>query len=223
MHYLMDIKQQRRLSFIVIIIVCLAIILACQYPISHYSSGDVIFVDDFSESNDIWDTWEKPNESAVSFFEGGLIMIVSEPNLDIITTNSVSYPDVLIQTTAQKRFGTDDNAYGIVCRYLNDENYYGFFFFLDGYYGIVEVVGGEYKLISSENMEFDEGIYQGKGENSILAKCKNNTLTLSINGVEKASVFNKDLRAGKTGLITGSFSEADETAVLFDNFLVMVP
>jgi len=28
---------------------------------------------------------------------------------------------------------------------------------------------------------------------------------------------------GKSGLITGSFSGADETAVLFDNFLLLVP
>lgn len=216
-------NKQLPLHFIVIIVIYLAIILACQYSISPYSSGDVIFVDDFSETNEIWDIWEKPDESAVSFFEDGLIMIVSKPNLDIITTNNVSYPDVLIQTTAQKRLGTNDNAYGIVCRYLNDRNYYGFLISSDGYYGIVKVVEGEYELVSSENMEFDEGIHQGKGENSISAKCERNTLTISINGVEKASVYNNDLTAGKTGLITGSFSEVDETAVLFDNFIVMVP
>ena len=222
MHYLMD-KKQPPLHFIAIIVICLAIILACQFPMSPYSSGDVIFVDDFSEKNEIWDIWEKPDESAVSFFENGLIMIVSKPNLDIITTNNVSYPDVLIQTTAQKRLGSNDNAYGIVCRYLNDRNYYGFLISSDGYYGIVKVVEGEYELLSSENMEFDESIHQGKGENSISAKCERNTLTISINGVEKASVYNNDLTAGKTGLITGSFSEADETAVLFDNFIVMIP
>ena len=222
MHYLMD-KKQPPLHFIAIIVICLAIILACQFPMSPYSSGDVIFVDDFSEKNEIWDIWEKPDESAVSFFENGLIMIVSKPNLDIITTNNVSYPDVLIQTTAQKRLGSNDNAYGIVCRYLNDRNYYGFLISSDGYYGIVKVVEGEYELLSSENMEFDESIHQGKGENSISAKCERNTLTISINGVEKASVYNNDLTAGKTGLITGSFSEVDETAVLFDNFIVMIP
>ena len=222
MHYQTD-NKQLPLHFIAIIVFCLAIILACQFPISPYSSGDVIFVDDFSKKNEIWDIWEKPDESAVSFFENGLIMIVSKPNLDIITTNNVSYPDVLIQTTAQKRLGTNDNAYGIVCRYLNDRNYYGFLISSDGYYGIVKVVDGEYELLSSENMEFDESIHQGKGENSILAKCERNTLTISINGVEKASVYNNDLTAGKTGLITGSFSEADELAVLFDNFIVMVP
>ena len=222
MHYLMDIKQLR-MRFILIIIICLAILLACQFSLSPYSSGDVIFADDFSEKNEIWDIWEKPDESAVSFFEDGLIMIVSKPNLDIITINNVSYPDVLIQTTAQKRLGTSDNAYGIVCRYLNDKNYYGFLISSDGYYGIVKVIEGEYELLSSENMEFDESIQQGKGENSISAKCERNTLTISINGVEKASVYNNDLTAGKTGLITGSFSEVNETAVLFDNFIVMVP
>jgi hypothetical protein len=201
----------------------MATILACQFSVHQYSSGDVIFVDDFSTSNENWDIWEKSDESAVSFFEDGLIMIVSKPNLDIITTNNVSYPDVLIQTAAQKRLGTNDNAYGIVCRYLNDRNYYGFLISSDGYYGIIKVFEGDYKLLSSENLEFDEDIHQGKEENSILAKCEGNTLTLSINGIKKTSVIDGDLTTGKTGLITGSFSEADETAVLFDNFIVMVP
>ena len=215
--------NQRPLLFIFFVIFSLAIILACQFSILPRSSGDVIYVDDFSTSNENWDTWDKPDESIISFFEDGLIMIVSKPNLDIITTNKISYQDVLIQTTAKKRLGTNDNAYGIVCRYLNDRNYYGFLISSDGYYGIVKVVEGDYKLLSSENMEFYESIHQGREENNISAKCEGDTLTLSINGVEKSSVIDEDLAAGKSGLITGSFSEADETAVLFDNFLVTVP
>jgi len=222
-HFMID-ANQRPLFFILFLIsFCLVTILACQFSIPPYSSGDVIFVDDFSISNENWDIWEKSNESAVSFFEDGLIMIVSKPNLDIITTNYVSYPDILIQTTAHKRLGTNDNTYGIVCRYLNDKNYYGFLISSDGYYGIIKVVKGEYKMLSSENMEFDESIHQGKEENNISAICEGNNLTLLINGIEKASVIDEDLTMGKTGLITGSFSEADEIAVLFDNFIVKVP
>ena len=222
MRFLVD-TNQRPVLFIVSVIFFLTIILACQFFKLPYSSGDVIFTDDFSTSNENWDIWVKSDQSTVSFFEGGLIMMVSKPNLDIITTNKVSYSEMLIQTTARKRLGTNDNAYGIVCRYLNDRNYYGFLISSDGYYGIVKVVEGEYKLISSKNMEFDEDIHQGREENSIIAKCEGNTLTLSINGVEKISVIDEDLSTGKSGLIAGSFSEADETAVLFDDFLVMVP
>jgi len=222
MRFLVD-TNQRPLIFIVFVIFFLTIILACQFFKRPYSSGDIIFADDFSTSNENWDIWVRSDESTVSFFEGGLLMMVSKPNLDIITTNKVSYSEMLIQTTARKRLGTNDNAYGIVCRYLNDRNYYGFLISSDGYYGIVKVVEGEYKLLSSENMEFDESIHQGREENNILAKCEGNTLTLSINGVEKTSLIDEDPTTGKSGLITGSFSEADETAVLFNNFLVMVP
>ena len=222
MRFLVD-TNQRPVLFIVSVIFFLTIILACQFFKLPYSSGDVIFTDNFSTSNENWDIWVKSDQSTVSFFEGGLIMMVSKPNRDIITTNKVSYSEMLIQTTARKRLGTNDNAYGIVCRYLNDRNYYGFLISSDGYYGIVKVVEGEYKLISSKNMEFDEDIHQGREENSIIAKCEGNTLTLSINGVEKISVIDEDLSTGKSGLIAGSFSEADETAVLFDDFLVMVP
>jgi len=222
MRFLMD-TNQHPLLFIVYVIFFLTIMIACQFSKLPYSSRDVIFADDFSTSNENWDTWDKPDESAVSFFEDGLIMIVTKPNLDIITTNKISYPDVLIQTTAQKRLGVNDNANGIVCRYLNDRNYYAFLISSDRHYGIVKVVEGDYKLLSSENMEFDESIHQGREENSISAKCEGNTLTLLINGVEKTNVIDEDLTIRKTGLIIGSFSKVDETAVLFNNFIIVVP
>lgn len=216
-------KNKKTLLFKGTVIFCLAIILACQISTNPYASGDVIFEDDFSTSNKNWDTWEEPDESAVSFFEGGLIMIVSKPNLDIITTNNVSYPNVLMQTKAGKRMGTSDNAYGVVCRYISDRNYYAFLISSDGYYGIVKVVNGEYKLLSSINMEFDEDIFRDNGQNIISAKCEGNSLSLSINGIEKSRVIDGDHKAGTVGLITGSFSEEDEIAVLYDDFLVKVP
>ena len=216
-------SNQKPLLFNGYIFFFMAIILACQIHLFPYTRGDIIFEDNFSLSNAEWDTWDKPNESAVSFFEGGLIMIVDKPNLDIITTNNVSYPNVIIQTTAEKRYGSNNNAYGIVCRYLNDRNYYAFLISSDGYYGIVKVIDGEFKLLSSENMEFDESIHRDGEKNIISAKCNGSSLTLSVNEIEKINVIDGDHRAGKTGLITGSFSEVDEIAVLFDNFLVRVP
>ena len=216
-------SNQKTLLYNGFIVFFMAIILACQVPLFPYTRGEIIFEDDFSISNANWDTWEKPNESAVSFFEGGLIMIVSKPNLDIITTNNVSYPNVIIQTTAEKRYGSNDNAYGIVCRYLNDRNYYAFLISSDGYYGIVKVIDGEFRLLSSENMEFDESIHRDEEQNIISAKCHGSSLTLLVNEIEKINVIDGDHRAGLTGLITVSFSEVDEIAILFDNFLVKVP
>lgn len=215
--------KKSQLNRIILEIACLYVFLACRLSVHPYSSGDVLFADDFSESNQNWNTWDDPGESAVSFFEGGLIMIVDTPNIDAITTNHNSYSDVSIQTIVKKRFGTNDNAYGIVCRYLNDKNYYGFLISSDGYYGIVKVINGEYTLLSSKNMEYDESIRKEKEENQLHAVCESTTLTLFINGKEKTQVVDSDLKTGKTGLITGSFLGSGETAVFFDNFVVAVP
>lgn len=216
-------SNKSQINRMILLVPCLIVILACRLSVHPYSSGEVLFADDFSELNQNWDTWDEPGESAVSFFESGLIMIVYTPNMDAITTNHNFYSDVSIQTIVKKRFGTNDNAYGIVCRYLNDKNYYGFLMSSDGYYGIVKVVNGDYILLSSKNMEYDEGIRKDKEENLLHAVCEGTTLTLFINGKEKTSVVDYDLKTGKTGLITGSFADSGETAVFFDNFLVTVP
>ena len=202
---------------------CFSVLLACRFSVIQHKSGDVLFADEFSSSNQNWETWNDPGESAVSFLEEGLIMIVYTPNMDAITTNNNSYSDVSVQTLVKKRFGTNDNAYGIVCRYLNDNNYYGFLISSDGYYGIVKVVNGEYNLLSSKNMEYDESIGRDKEENWLHAVCEGTTLTFYINGEEKKQVVDSDLKTGRTGLITGSFTGSGETAVFFDNFVVAVP
>ncbi|MDO9547195.1 MAG: hypothetical protein Q7J07_10675 [Pelolinea sp.] len=215
--------KKRKINKMILLISGLFVLLACRFSPNPRTSGDVLFADDFSISNQNWDTWNTPGISAVSFLDEGLIMIVYKPNLDVITTNHLFYQNVSIKTLVRKRFGSNDNAFGIVCRYLNDKNYYGFLISSDGYYGIVKVINGEYTLLSSENMEYDESINKDKEENWLHAVCEETTLTLFINGEEKTSVVDSDLKTGKTGLITGSFTGSKETAVFFDDFVVAVP
>jgi len=62
--------------------------LACQLTAMNYPSGELIFKDDFSSSENLWDIWNRPNESAVSYLDGSLIMIVNQPNTDIVSANN---------------------------------------------------------------------------------------------------------------------------------------
>jgi len=201
----------------------LLILLACQLITVKYASGDLIFMDDFSSSENHWDIWNKPDESAVSYLNGGLMMIVSKPNSDIVSTNNISYPDVIVRTTAEKKFGPNDNVYGVVCRYLDDKNYYGFLISSDGYYGIVKIIDGDYSLISSKSMEYSELINRGKSMNHLEAKCEGSILTLSVNDSKLGEVRDSDLKIGRTGVVTGSLGEKNTIAVIFDDFVVMVP
>ena len=208
---------------IALVFSCLTAILGCRFYIQPFRSGDVIFSDDFSKNDSNWKTWNKPGKSAVSYYKGGLMMIINQPNVDIITTNKIIYPDVIIQTHARKQFGTNDNVYGLVCRFLDNNNYYGFLMSSDGYYGVLKVIDGYYHLLSSENMEFSNVIFKDKEINTITAKCEGQTLSLVLNGSELSVVKDDDLKTGKTGLIAGLFESEEELAVLFDDFVIAVP
>jgi hypothetical protein len=218
----MNLKNNRK-SKVIVIFLCVIQLLACRNSYIPEKSGDILFGDDFSVLNKDWMVWNKPEESAVSFLDNGLIIIVYKPDIDVITTNKNIHDNVSIHTLVKKRFGTSDNVFGVVCRYLNNDNYYGFLISSDGYYGIVKVVNGIYTLLSSENMEYDNSINKEKDENLLQAICQDTTLTIIVNGEEKKRVIDTDLKKGKTGLIAGSFSDPGETAVFFDNFLVTVP
>jgi hypothetical protein len=218
----MKLKKGQKVK-ITLPLICAGLMLACNLSNEPKESGDIIFGDDFSDSNNNWKIWNKPDESAVSFLDDGLIIIVYKPYLDVITTIDGNHEDVSIHTSVKKRFGSNDNVYGVVCRYLNADNYYGFLISSDGYYGIVKVVNGVYSLLSSEFMEYDENINQDETENWLHAVCEDSTLSIIINNKEKKKVVDSDLKKGKVGLIAGSFSDAGETAIFFDNFLVTVP
>jgi hypothetical protein len=215
--------KKKTITKLAVIISCSGLLLACNLLNSPIKSDDILFEDDFSELNRNWEIWNEPGDSAVSFLDDGLIMIVYKPDLDVITTTNNVHDNVSIHTSMKKRFGTNDNVFGVVCRYLNAENYYGFLISSDGYYGIVKVINGKYTLLSSENMQYDESINKDKAENWLHAVCDDSSLSIIINGEEKISVVDSDLKNGKTGLITGTFSDSGETAVYFDNYLVTVP
>ena len=208
--------------YILLLMIMLLITIACNLAVRPYQKGDTLILDDFSERRGNWSTWQDRNHTTVSYFRDGLIMVVDDQNRDILTTHVGSYRDVVIEATAQKQAGPDDNTYGLVCRYQDVNNYYAMIISSDGYYGIVKVIHGAYHLISGSNLNYDERIKKGTEVNLIKAECKGSMLLLAVNGEELASIVDGDLKTGRTGLITGTYGEAG-AAILFDNFTVKIP
>jgi hypothetical protein len=137
------------------------------------------------------------------------------------------FSDAIINVAAIPSSGPQNNAYGIVCRYTDPQNFYVFVISADGYYAI-----GKYDNLSPEIQyltgeapyyyQISDAIRQGPSANQIEARCVGNELTLFANGELLTTVRDVTHTTGDVGVTAGSF-ELGTVIVEFDDFSVVTP
>jgi hypothetical protein len=182
----------------------------------------VIYADDFSNPASGWQTDKNYRGSYIAYEHQGLRIFVNEAQYDYWSTSGFTAGDARIAVDASKLGGPDDNYYGVVCRLIDNKNFYAFLISSDGYYGILKVKDGVYNLISGSNMDYSNEINRGRGTNRVRGDCIGTDLTLFVNGIQLGHVQNADFTTGKTGLIAGSH-DVIGVDILFDNFTVYQP
>lgn len=181
----------------------------------------VLFQDDFSTRTGGWVTLNE--DGKVIDYEGYRFhIVVGGSNVDYWSTPGLSFSDTQIEVDAAKNGGPDDNDYGILCRYQDENNFYGLLISSDGYYGISKMKDGEHTIIGTDGMKFSEAIRKGADLNHIQADCVGNTLRLAVNGKTLAEVQDNDFSKGDIGLVAGTF-DTPGTDVFFDNLVVAKP
>ena len=204
------------LAFLIILTLVTA---ACN---SEAKSGDVLFYDDFSDPDSGWDQVNDDNYTT-SYNSGVYQIIVHETESDAWSNPGTrTFTDVRVEVEATKNGGSDDNDYGIICRYVDTTHFYFAAISSDGYYGILKMNDGEYKVLGRENLIPSEIIQLGNATNHIRFDCVGSTLTLYINGTQVDQQTDVDFTSGNVGLIAGTYAVAS-TDILFDNFYVYQP
>lgn len=203
--------------------------LACQAAITNSNtpteapdlSSNVLFQDDFSNSSSGWDRVDEAG-GLTDYADGVYRMVVNEENSDIWANPGLNFNDVHIEVDATKVGGDDNNDFGLICRYMDTENFYFMIISSDGYYGIGKVVAGDQQLIGSDSMPPSNEINQGNAANHLRADCVGNKLALYVNGELLAEHEDSQFSSGDVGLMAGSFDVAG-TEIHFDNFVVLQP
>lgn len=183
--------------------------------------GGELLADDFSDPRSGWDTWENETSSAVYSGEG-LLLRVKDANRDYITRAHRSFQDVDLYVSAVKLSGTDNNDFGMVCRYQDAENFYGLLVSSDGYAGIIKVKDGARSLISGETMQYSDLIQQGTAGNRLRAVCLGPSLALFVNDTIVLVAEDSDFSEGDVGLIAGVYEEGG-VEIFFDDFKALQP
>jgi hypothetical protein len=179
----------------------------------------VLLSDDFSDVDSGWDR-ETYDGGTVDYSEGGYLISVQQPVTLLWSNPGQKFSDVAIEVAAQLVSGGEDNTFGVICRYLDAENYYAFTVGSDGDYAIRKrFQGSNLVIISGEDFGQSEAILGGNEVNHLRAECIGDQLKLYANDTLLAEVTGADMTEGDVGVIAGTF-EADSADILFSNFEV---
>lgn len=184
--------------------------------------GTVLYKDDFSRSSSGWETFSDENNSLIAYQADGLRIVVNQSQTDLWTRPGKKFTDSWQEVDAIKLGGPDNNHFGLICRYKDQNNFYAFLVSSDGYSGVVKMKGGKMTILGNDSLEFNQSIHQGQVLNRLRAGCIGPVLILFVNGEKILVRQDSDFGAGEIGLIAGSY-EKSGVDIYFDNFAVYKP
>jgi hypothetical protein len=183
--------------------------------------GTVLFSDDFSNPPSGWGIWSRDG-AVVEYHNSGLRIKVQEPRYDFWSVAGKSFGDVQIEVDATRIGGPEDNNFGIICRYVNRDNFYLLVISSDGYYGIAKLKDGLHSMIGAEQLQYSGAVINRQGSNLLRADCIGPSLRLYANDQLLMDVQDDDFSTGDVGVLAGSYN-LPGVDILFDNFLVKKP
>ncbi len=176
--------------------------------------------DDFSDKDSGWGQFIYPEGAAV--YKNDTYQIsVNVPNSDIFITYPRVYINSIVQADIRKVSGSNDNNYGLICRFKDERNFYAGQISSDGYAGIIKVKNGVYELIGREQMTQVPAILGGEAVNQLQFECVQDMLTLIVNGQVADTQTDETFISGEVGMIAGTIS-GYEGVFAFDNFIADV-
>lgn len=135
------------------------------------------------------------------------------------------FDDVSVEVDVYLASGSQDSHFGVLCRYVDQNNFYYFAISPDGYYAIFRRVdSGELEVLTGDGsgMTHSPAIKTGNQTNRVTAVCQSNELKLYVNGELLEAVTDDTYTQGDVGIGAGSGAEGG-VAVRFDNFVVSGP
>jgi hypothetical protein len=184
-------------------------------------SGAVLFQDDFNRTSSGWDRYRDSNYIA-DYAQDGYHIKLLEPQTEAWSDPGLDLGDVAIEVDAAAIDGPSNNAYGILCRYQDPQNFAFFLISSDGYAGVGVMRQGQRQMLSAGAMLPNPAIHTGRSANHLQARCVGEVLTFLVNSQPVAQVQASLWERGDLGLIAASYDQA-EVDVRFDNFSVTQP
>jgi len=184
---------------------------------------DVLFQDDFSTSAGGWSR-VRDTSGITDYDQDGYRIQVLQPDTEFWSHPGLNVSDVSVEVEARTLDGLDENLFGVICRYQDEQNFYFFLIGDDGFFVIGKYKNGEQSFIGMETFGFHPALQEKENHNvdRMRIDCIANDLVLYVNETQIVRVQDDDFLAGDVGLIAGTFHQSG-TDILFDNFVVRKP
>jgi hypothetical protein len=180
------------------------------------SAVTALLFEDFSDATSGW-TEGADDEGAWGYRDGVYFVNVSTPDWMKWATAGYDFDDFTLQVDAQQTVGAGDNEYGVIFRYVDENNFYSFDVSGDGSFSLFKQENGEWVTV----VDWQESAYiNPTGELNLLkVTCQGDRIILYANGHELVSVTDDSFAQGDIGLFAGTFDEPEVEAI-FDNLRV---
>ena len=175
----------------------------------------LLFSDDFSEEGG-WFT-EHGDQYGFEYIAEGYRIYVDIPNAEIWSIRDKVYDDAILEVEAARMSGAKDGYYGLICRQVDDKNYYALVISSNGFFGVGKMEDGEMTFLQEGSDTAGVIHPEAAVFNKIRADCTGKTLRLYVNGKLLGEAQDDSYPEGNTGLIIGTRAQPD-LEVLFDNF-----
>ncbi len=172
--------------------------------------------------------WAIYNGSESAEIANGVLTVSASTNGVVAWTNpGRTFFDSEIAIQTRQVSGPNDNAYGLICRYVDDENFYIFLISGDGFYAIGKYESGvsQIQYLTGEDPNFfvqSEAINTGIATNLLRVSCVGNQLSLTVNGLPITTVSDDSFSSGDIGVAVSTF-ESNRVVIEFDNLTVTAP
>lgn len=180
-----------------------------------------LFTDTFSSVNSGWSRYVG-DDGMTEYQDGGYRILVNDLNSYYWAYPGLYFSDVVIDVDATKIGGSDNNDFGVICRLVDNQNFYFAVVASDGYYWVGKFLDGEEVLLDANGVLTTDEVYSGYSTNHIRFVCEGPWLTLYVNDEILGSYNDYSFESGDVGLIAGTFSDSG-VDISFDNYIVTAP
>jgi len=176
-----------------------------------------LFFDDFSDPRSGWLEYSD-DESTQGYRDEAYFINISVSDLMVWDHAGHIFDDFALQVDAKQTVGDEGNSYGVVFRYVDEDNFYSFDVTGDGYFSLSKQEGGEWFIL----VDWQESAHINLiGEpNRLKVTCQGDQITLYINDRLLVSVTDDAFDRGDIGLHASAFTDVPEIEAVFDNLLV---
>lgn len=187
---------------------------------------DGSFRDGFEE--DIACGWvEFDGSDSAEIVDGIMRLSVSTNGVVAWSNPGQTIADGELSVLARQVSGPNNNAYGAICRYVDDENFYLFLVSGDGFYAIAKYQSGvsQVQYLTGQDPDYfvaSDAINQGVAQNQLRIRCVGDTLALYVNGTLLAEVQDDTFTEGDIG-VAASLLDEGQVVIEFDNVQVNAP